>query len=205
MRHHSVLNLSPEERVKKCRFSNTNKNQNCAKIALGKNTILLGFGYSTFMFTSKQAPRKRLLCVKNWPQSMPSGARNSLECNQLVRCLTEKKIGGTNQWQKPKTKTISSKQNLKKAVHTRKSVNTKEIRLALIPMQNKSVAMLHSELCQAIPSQMLLPGCEWMPVACKLKVNDVWVCLWLLHPWVQSLLVPLLSALQAAQKLQKQK
>ena len=44
---HSVLNLSLVESVKKCRFSNTNKNQNCAKIALGKNAILLGFGYST--------------------------------------------------------------------------------------------------------------------------------------------------------------
>ena len=32
-----------------------------------------------------------------------------------------------------KTKTISSKQNLKKAVHTMKSVNTKEIRMALTP------------------------------------------------------------------------
>ena len=44
---HSVLNLSPVERVKKCRFSNTNKNPNFAKIALGRNTILLGFGSST--------------------------------------------------------------------------------------------------------------------------------------------------------------
>ena len=31
---HGVLSLSPVERVKKCRFSNTNKNQNCAKISL---------------------------------------------------------------------------------------------------------------------------------------------------------------------------
>ena len=54
---HSVLNLSPVKRVKKCRFSNTNKNQNCTKIAPGKNTILLGFGYSTLMFMSKRAPR----------------------------------------------------------------------------------------------------------------------------------------------------
>ena len=54
---HSVLNLSPVERVKKCRFSNTNKNQNCTKIALGKNTILLDFGYSTLTFMSKRAPR----------------------------------------------------------------------------------------------------------------------------------------------------
>ena len=53
---HSVLNLSQVERVKKCRFSNTNKNQNCTKIALGKNTILLGFGYSTLTFMSKRAP-----------------------------------------------------------------------------------------------------------------------------------------------------
>ena len=53
---HSVLNLSPVERVKKCRFSNTNKNQNGTKIALGKNTILLGFGYSTLTFMSKRAP-----------------------------------------------------------------------------------------------------------------------------------------------------
>ena len=57
MCHHSVLNLSLVERVKKCRFSNTNKNQNCAKIALGKNTILLRFRYSTLMFSSKRAPR----------------------------------------------------------------------------------------------------------------------------------------------------
>ena len=55
---HSVLNLSPVERVKKCRLSNTNKNQNCAEIALGKNTILLGFGYSTLTFMSKRAPRE---------------------------------------------------------------------------------------------------------------------------------------------------
>ena len=55
---HSVLNLSPVERVKKCRFSNTNKNQNCTKIALGKNTILFGFGYSTLTFMSKRAPRE---------------------------------------------------------------------------------------------------------------------------------------------------
>ena len=54
---HSVLNLSPVERVKKCRFSNTNENQNCTKIALGKNTILLGFGNSTLTFMSKRAPR----------------------------------------------------------------------------------------------------------------------------------------------------
>ena len=54
---HSVPNLSPVERVKKCRFSNTNKNQNCTQIALGKNTILLGFGYSTLTFMSKRAPR----------------------------------------------------------------------------------------------------------------------------------------------------
>ena len=54
---HSVLNLSPVERVKKCRFSNTNKNQNCTKSALRKNTILLGFGYSTLTFMSKRAPR----------------------------------------------------------------------------------------------------------------------------------------------------
>ena len=54
---HNVLNLSPVERVKKYRFSNTNKNQNCTKIALGKNTILLGFGYSTLTFMSKRAPR----------------------------------------------------------------------------------------------------------------------------------------------------
>ena len=52
---HSVLNLSPVERVKECRFSNTNENQNCAKITLGKNTILLGFGYSTWTFTSRWA------------------------------------------------------------------------------------------------------------------------------------------------------
>ena len=54
---HSVLNLSQVERVKKCRFSNTNENQNCTKIALGKNTILFGFGYSTLTFMSKWAPR----------------------------------------------------------------------------------------------------------------------------------------------------
>ena len=54
---HSVLNLSPVERVKKCRFPNTNKNQNCTKIALSKNTILLRFGYSTLTFMSKRAPR----------------------------------------------------------------------------------------------------------------------------------------------------
>ena len=54
---HSVLNLSPVEKVKNCRFSNTNKNQNCTKIALGNNTILLGFGYSTLTFMSKRAPR----------------------------------------------------------------------------------------------------------------------------------------------------
>ena len=54
---HSVLNLSPVERVKKCRFSNTKKNQNCPEIALGKNTILLGFGYSILTFMSKRAPR----------------------------------------------------------------------------------------------------------------------------------------------------
>ena len=54
---HSVLNLSPVERVKKCIFSNTNKNQNCTQIALGKNTILLGFRYSTLTFMSKRAPR----------------------------------------------------------------------------------------------------------------------------------------------------
>ena len=54
---HSVLNLSPVERVRKWRFSNTNKNQNRVKIALGKNTILLGFGYSTLTFMSKRAPR----------------------------------------------------------------------------------------------------------------------------------------------------
>ena len=54
---HSVLNLSPVEKVKKCRFSNTNKNQNCTKIALGKKKILLGFGYSTLTFMSKRAPR----------------------------------------------------------------------------------------------------------------------------------------------------
>ena len=54
---HSVLNPSPVERVKECRFSNTNKNQNCTKIALGKNTILLRFGYSTWTFLSKRAPR----------------------------------------------------------------------------------------------------------------------------------------------------
>ena len=54
----SVLNLSPVERVKKCRFSNTNKNQNYTKIALGKNTILLGFGYLTLTFMSKRAPRE---------------------------------------------------------------------------------------------------------------------------------------------------
>ena len=54
---HSVLNLSPVERVKKCRFSNTNENENSTKIALGKNTILLGFGYSTLTFMSKRAPR----------------------------------------------------------------------------------------------------------------------------------------------------
>ena len=53
---HSVLNPSPVERVKKCRFSNTNENQNCTKIALGKNTILLFFGYSTLTFMSKRAP-----------------------------------------------------------------------------------------------------------------------------------------------------
>ena len=67
---HSVLNLSPVERVKKCRFSNTNKNQNCAKIALSKNTILLGFGYSTLTFMSKRAPRvgygiEPLLCLQH--------------------------------------------------------------------------------------------------------------------------------------------
>ena len=45
---HSVVNLSPVEGVKKCRFSNTNKNQNCTKIALGKNTILLGFPVLNF-------------------------------------------------------------------------------------------------------------------------------------------------------------
>ena len=56
---HSVLNLSPVERVKKCRFSNTNKNQNCTKIAFRKNTILLGFGYSTLTFMSKRAPKVR--------------------------------------------------------------------------------------------------------------------------------------------------
>ena len=54
---HSVLNLSLVERVKKCRFSNTNKNQNRTRNALGKNTILLGFGYSTLTFMSKRAPR----------------------------------------------------------------------------------------------------------------------------------------------------
>ena len=54
---HSVLNLSPVERVEKCRFSNTNKNHHCTKIALGKNTTLLGFGYSTLTFMSKRAPR----------------------------------------------------------------------------------------------------------------------------------------------------
>ena len=31
---HRVLNLLPVEKVKKCRFSNTNKNQNCTKIVL---------------------------------------------------------------------------------------------------------------------------------------------------------------------------
>ena len=54
---HSVLNLSPVERVKKCRFSNTNKNQKCTKIALGKNTNLLGFGYSSLTCMSIRAPR----------------------------------------------------------------------------------------------------------------------------------------------------
>ena len=61
MCHHSVLNLSPAERVKKCRLPNTNKNQSCAKTALGKTTILLGFGYSTLMFTPKRAPRVEIV------------------------------------------------------------------------------------------------------------------------------------------------
>ena len=55
---HSVLNLSPVERIKKCEFSDTNKNENCTKIALGKNTILLGFRYSTLTFMSKRSPRE---------------------------------------------------------------------------------------------------------------------------------------------------
>ena len=70
---HSVLNLSPVERVKKCRFSNTNKNQNCTKIALGKNTILLGFGYSALTFMSKGPPRawQRVPRIQTWAEDYP--------------------------------------------------------------------------------------------------------------------------------------
>ena len=83
---HSVLNLSPVERVKKCRFSNTNKNQNCTKIALGKNTILLGFGYSTLTFMSKRAPRDitflELIPLKGvlLPFCLLLGAQHGTDC-----------------------------------------------------------------------------------------------------------------------------
>ena len=45
---YSLLNLSPVERAKECRFSNTNKNQNCAKIALGKKYNSFGFWVLNF-------------------------------------------------------------------------------------------------------------------------------------------------------------
>ena len=92
MRLHSFLNLSLVERVKKCRFSNTNKNQNCTKIVLGRNRFLLGFVYSTLTFMSKRAPRASQPAPPAAAPAEPYALHNPAAVRQHLRGLGDQEV-----------------------------------------------------------------------------------------------------------------